>query len=112
MPSIYSIIIGITVALGIALAGTGYWLSNVIADRATVRAAFNAAVEANASLVTEAKKLAAQAEAESLRAQARQRERDGMAEQVIELRRVLGDDPCAWTPEKDAALQKFMGGIR
>jgi len=101
---------GIALSLGLALAGTVWWLSNVIESRAAVRASLNTALEANASLVAARDKAKAQADAERERAIARQKERDGMAEQVMELRRVLGDDPCAWTPERAEAVDRFLRG--
>jgi DNA invertase Pin-like site-specific DNA recombinase len=110
LPSPSSIAFGIALALGLALAGTGYSLSNVIESRAVVRASLNSALEANASLVGEAKRSKADAAAEAERAMARQRERDGMAAALAELRQALGDDSCAWTPERAQAVDKFLRG--
>lgn len=46
---IAKILAGVAVTLGLALAGTGYWLSNVIESRAAVRASLDTAVKANAT---------------------------------------------------------------
>jgi hypothetical protein len=58
---ITKILAGVALSLGLALAGTGYWLSNVIASRATVRASLNSALEANASLIEDRARARAEA---------------------------------------------------
>lgn len=95
--------------LGVACVVLYLLWDNASAKRALAEASLNTALEANASLVGEAKRAKADAAAEAERAMQRQRERDGLAEQVIEMRRVLGDDPCSWTAEKARALDKFLG---
>lgn len=110
MPSISSILIGAIVALAIACGLIGWRYTAALEREGAYKAALSTALEANASLVGETKRAKADAAAEAERAMQRQRERDGMAEQVIEMRRVLGDDPCSWTAEKARALDKFLGG--
>lgn len=114
MPSLSSIFIGAIVALAIALAGTGYWLSNVIESRAQVRASLNTALEANASLVGEAKRAKADAAAEAERAMQRQRERDGLAANVAALRQRLSDasNTCVLPAGDLDAIDRFLRGER
>ena len=106
------IAIGIIAALGIALAGTGWWLSNVISSRATVRASLHSALDANATLTTEHKRYKALAEAEAERAGQRQRERDGLAAQVATLRQRLGDGlgECKIGDDQLRAIDEFLKG--
>lgn len=98
--------------LGIALAGTGYWLSNVIASRATVRASLNTALEANASLITDRDRYRTSAAAEAERAGQRLRERDGLAAQVATLRQRLGDGlgECKIGDDQLRAIDEFLRG--
>ncbi len=62
MPSLTTILAGVTLAMGLALAGTGYWLSNVIESRALARRDTETAVAANVSLIKEAATAKAEAE--------------------------------------------------
>lgn len=106
------ILAGVALSLALALAGTGYWLSNVIASRATVRASLNTALEANATLITDRDRYRTSAAAEAERAGQRLRERDGLAAQVATLRQSLGDSlgACQWTDEQARAVDEFIRG--
>lgn len=108
-------ITGLKLAAGAALVAVlalGAWrLEALAAQRDEARAHLRDAISANASLIESRRRAIAEADAERDRALARQRERDGMAGQVLELRRALGDDPCAaWSPERAKALDEFLGG--
>lgn len=99
---------GAAVAAVIAL---GAWRLEVVGNqRDTARSHLRDAISANATLIDERNRYRASAAAEAQRAADRQREREGMAAQLVELRRALGDDPCAWTPERAKAIDKFLGG--
>lgn len=111
LASLTSKLIAALVALTV-VAGVGWWISNLYDSRATARAALNEALTANATLITDAKRLKSDAKAESDRAQARQRERDGLAAQVATLRQSLGDSlgACKWTDEQAKAVDDFLRG--
>lgn len=97
-------------AVAAVIAG-GLWRIEVLGNqRDTARASLLTALEANATLIQDRDRYRASAAAEAQRAGDRQREREGMAAQLIELRQALGDDACAWTPERAKAVDKFLGG--
>lgn len=113
MPSLSSILIGATVILGLALGVTlTVWVPNLYKSRATIAAQRDSLLVDNATLTTERDRAKKAAAAEAERAMARQRERDGMAGALAELRQMLGDgdDACLWTPEKAQAVDKFLRG--
>lgn len=105
-------LLALIAALGIALAGTGWWLSNVLESRGALRVSLSNALAANATLLSERDRAKRDAAAESERAQARQRERDGLAAAVAGLKQKLGDalGACPFTEEDAKAIDEFTRG--
>ena len=105
---------GFLLASVLALGVLGYLYRGEVRAGAATRAALLTAAKANETLTAERDRYKRDAAAESERAQARQRERDGMSAQVAALRQSLGDSlgACPWTDEQAKAIDEFTKGGR
>lgn len=106
------ILIGLSVALAVALGVAGWQLKRSWQAEAATKAALSDALSANATLVKEAARYKADAKAEAERAMARQRERDGLAASVAALKQRLGDGigECKIGDEQLKAIDEFLNG--
>lgn len=99
------IALGIIVALAVALAGSVYWLSNVIESRAAVRASLLTVIEANGSLVRERDTAKAEAARNQAISATALRENKALDEKVAAIReRLRNGQACLIDPADSDAL--------